>query len=409
MKIATVCTGIGSPEMAIKNLGVKHEIVFACEKDKYARQTYEANFAPSVMYDDMTTQKWDLPEQYADLFIGGIPCQAFSLAGKRLGELDPRGLLFYDFYRYVKNQQPKVFVIENVKGLLSDANGTTFQNWVQLLGQSMNTHLNMFNHPDSLLYNLHYTVLNSKNFGVPQNRERVFLVGVRNDLPNTFRFPIGKQTNVRLKDILEHVVDEKYYLSEKSIEGLIEHKRRNDEAGNGFGVKLNEYEGICSTVKIGGSGKDDLVIEPPSCIAMRGRGEKGSIKQQLEQRPDGITNTITSVQKDNLILEIKEATKKGFAIAKDGDSVNIKNLKSETRRGRVGDQIANTIETQCNQSVIFKNRIRRLTPLETARLQSFPDNFIWPVSDTQQYKQCGNSITVNVMQAIIKNILPILI
>src|SRR5690606_12498053 len=135
-----------------------------------------------------------------------------SMAGKRLGELDPRGLLFYDFYRYVKIQQPKYFIIENVKGLLSDANGATFQSWIQLLGRSENTHINMFNHPDSLEYNLHWKVLNSKDYGVPQNRERVFLVGIRKDLPNTFRIPIGWRLTNRLKDVLEPLVDEKYYL-----------------------------------------------------------------------------------------------------------------------------------------------------------------------------------------------------
>jgi DNA (cytosine-5)-methyltransferase 1 len=199
MKIATVCSGIGSPEQALKELNITHEIAFACEIDKYARQTYLANFTPNQMYTDLTAEEWDKPEQYSDLFIGGIPCQAFSLAGKRLGELDKRGLLFYDFYRYVKNQQPKVFIIENVKGLLSDNNGITFQNWCALLGRSMNTHVNMFNNEDSLLYNLHFKVLNSKDFGVPQNRERVFLVGIRNDLPNTFRFPIGERLTKRLK------------------------------------------------------------------------------------------------------------------------------------------------------------------------------------------------------------------
>ncbi len=455
MKIATVCSGIGSPEQALKELDIPHEISFACEIDKYARQTYLANFTPNQMYTDLTAEEWDKPEQYSDLFIGGIPCQAFSLAGKRLGELDKRGLLFYDFYRYVKNQQPKVFIIENVKGLLSDNNGITFQNWCALLGRSMNTHINMFNHEDSLLYNLHFKVLNSKDFGVPQNRERVFLVGIRNDLPNTFRFPIGERLTKRLKNILEPEVDEKYYLSDESIENLMEHKKRNDEAGNGFGVKFNEFDGICSTVKIGGSGKDDLVIEP-YCVAMRGRNPEnpsdrttGSpMEQRLEPNSQGITNTITSVQKDNLIV-VKEATKQGYAIAKEGDSINLSNPNSETRRCRVGDQIANTLDTACNQGVVVQeidwiqggtqehqhprtdgisptltsamgmgggqtpilkqyHRIRRLTPLECMRLQGYPDSFIKPCSDSQTYKQAGNSITVNVMKAIIKNIIPIL-
>ena len=550
MKIATVCSGIGSPEQALKELDIPHEIAFACEIDKYARQTYLANFTPNQMYTDLTAEEWDNPEQYSDLFIGGIPCQAFSLAGKRLGEMDKRGLLFYDFYRYVKNQQPKVFIIENVKGLLSDNNGITFQNWCALLGRSMNTHINMFNHEDSLLYNLHFKVLNSKDFGVPQNRERVFLVGVRNDLPNTFHFPIGERLTKRLKDILEPEVDEKYYLSEKMIDGFLKHKERHEDRGNGFKFNPTNVNGVASTIstKAGSRNTDNYINESiikigqtsttersqagavydtkgispticagphgyasgyfqePYCVAMRGRNPEnpsdrttGSpMEQRLEPNSQGITNTITSVQKDNLIVEagikvlgnlgngheghnvydkdgiapcvrdmhgkgtkivVKEATKQGYAIAKEGDSINLSNPNSETHRGMVGDQIANTLDTACNQGVVvnaaaelmmmgsleggkwdkmhesirryyspdgisptvtamgggnqepktvLNHRIRRLTPLECMRLQGYPDSFIKPCSDSQTYKQAGNSITVNVMRAIIKNIVPIL-
>jgi len=500
MKIATVCSGIGSPEQALKELDIPHEIAFACEIDKYARQTYLANFTPNQMYTDLTAEEWDKPEQYSDLFIGGIPCQAFSLAGKRLGELDKRGLLFYDFYRYVKNQQPKVFIIENVKGLLSDNNGITFQNWCALLGRSMNTHINMFNHEDSLLYNLHFKVLNSKDFGVPQNRERVFLVGIRNDLPNTFHFPIGERLTKRLRDILEPEVDEKYYLSEKMIDGFLKHKERHEDRGNGFKFNPTNVNGVASTIstKAGSRQTDNYINESiikigqtsttersqggsvyntdglspticagphgyasgyfqePYCVAMRGRNPENpsdrttgaNTEQRLEPNSQGITNTITSVQKDNLIV-VKEATKQGYAIAKEGDSINLSNPNSETRRGRVGNQIANTLDTACNQGVVVQeidwiqggtqehqhqrtdgisptltsamgmgggqtpilkqyHRIRRLTPLECMRLQGYPDSFVKPCSDSQTYKQAGNSITVNVMKAIIKNIIPIL-
>jgi DNA (cytosine-5)-methyltransferase 1 len=460
IKIATVCSGIGSPEQALKELDIPHEISFACEIDKYARQTYLANFTPNQMYTDLTAEEWDKPEQYSDLFIGGIPCQAFSLAGKRLGELDKRGLLFYDFYRYVKNQQPKVFIIENVKGLLSDNNGITFQNWCALLGQSMNTHLNMFNHDDSLLYNLHFKVLNSKDFGVPQNRERVFLIGIRNDLPNNFRFPIGERLKIRLKDILESDVDEKYYLSEKTIEWINNHRDKRDSKNkfplDGFDISA------CLNARYYKCGAEDIYIKEPYCVAMRGRNPENpsdrttgaNTEQRLEPNSQGITNTITSVQKDNLIV-VKEATKQGYAIAKEVDSINLSNPNSETRRGRVGNQIANTLDTACNQGVvvndleiinplkdktefgwhfeqnvfsdesitralkssegsgnkqkvILNHRIRRLTPLECMRLQGYPDDYIKPCSDSQTYKQAGNSITVNVMKAIIKNLISVL-
>lgn len=492
LKVATVCSGIGAPEQAIKNLNIPHKVVFGCEIDKYARQTYEANHEAENMYSDMTKENWDKPEQYSDLFIGGIPCQAFSLAGKRLGELDPRGLLFFDFYRYVKNQQPKVFIIENVKGLLSDAGGKTFSNWLLLLGNSVNGHSQMFNHPDSLGYNLHHTVLNSKNFGVPQNRERVFIVGIRQDLPNDFRFPIGWNLDKRLKDILENDVDEKYYLSDKMLNYFT---TRADNFNNG---KINYKNGEDVASCITSSSKsldisDNIIVEGEVTPNSQGGKVYGI---------NGVSPTLSAGTHGYAqgYIQVKEATKKGFDIAEPGDSINLSNPNSETRRGRVGKQIANTLDTACNQAVVepfcvamrgrnpenpsdrttgakleqtlepnsqgitntitsvqkdnlivepqltqiaqldgfesegriydadglsrtIKNgggggaktgwyktesRIRRLTPLETFRLQGFSDDFIKPCSDTQTYKQAGNTITVNVIQAIIKNLLNII-
>lgn len=365
MKIATVCSGIGSPEQALKNLNIPHEITFACEIDKYARQTYLANFTPNEMLTDMTKEEWNKPEQYADLFIGGIPCQAFSLAGKRLGELDKRGLLFYDFYRYVKNQQPKVFIIENVKGLLSDAGGKTFQNWIQLLGKSLNTQNMMFAHEDSLGYNLHFKVLNSKDFGVPQNRERVFLVGIRADLPNDFRFPVGWRLDKRLKDILEPEVDEKYYLNEKMTSGFIEKPNSqklgfiNQETQSSGVFDIN---GLSPTVVSGTHGYVMGYIKEPALILEHtlsgGKWDRVNEYCRRVYDSNGLAPTVTTMQG--------------------------------------GHQEPKTTQ---------HNRIRRLTPLECFRLQGYPDSYIKPCSDTQTYKQAGNSITVTVMQAIIKNLL----
>jgi DNA (cytosine-5)-methyltransferase 1 len=258
----------------------------------------------------------------------------------------------------------------------------------------------MFIHEDSLEYNVHWTVLNSKDFGVPQNRERVFIVGIRKDLPNTFRFPVGWALPIRLKHILEPVVDEKYYLSDKMIAGFLAHTKRHSDAGNGFKfepksgddiancVKANCYkmtpddnyvsdilikigsiypddndagriystEGISTTIKSEGGGmgaKTGLYV-----VAQLGRpDESGKNVQQLEFRDDELTNTLTSVHKDNMVF--------------DG----------------------------C--------RIRRLTPLECARLQGFPDDFKKPVSDSQLYKQFGNTITNTVLIEICKNLLNI--
>jgi DNA-cytosine methyltransferase len=592
IKVATVCSGIGSPEVAIDELQIPHEIVFACDIDKYARESYLANFTPGTMYTDMTKESWIGGGYYADLFIGGIPCQAFSLAGKRLGELDKRGLLFYDYYRYVKEQQPKAFIIENVKGLLSDNNGKTFQNWLLLLGDSVNGHHQMFGHPDSLGYNLHHIVLNSKDFGVPQNRERVFIVGIRPDLPNNFRFPAGQRLSLKLKDILEPIVDEKYYLSDKMLSCLVNHSDNMQAAGNGFKMNFKNGEDIANTVKAnyykmpgdadyiqesepilkevfhdpnqhktngvvydsdgisrtikaaaGGGGaktgyylvpeekvlvskerrteeakaerretgtnsfrgkeitfepsdvmnclqtgltNDHLIVVPDRVIQLNESKESGGqqpYKQnrvydgvngitptldtecgrpaylielpavlspkrteygkeirkdyeagkveakrnevaRLEPRTDGISNTVTTVQKDNLIL---------VGNVSDGYE----------RNGRVYDEegISPTITAKQGgghePAIKTGYRIRRLTPLECWRLQGFPDQYFFRaqyqgneypqfilnqypdlsrslhagkklMSDSQLYKQAGNSMTRHVMQAIIKNLLPIL-
>lgn len=517
IKVGTFCSGIGSPEEALKELEVEHEVVFACERDKYAKQTYLANHRANQMFDDMTTMDMGQEGLYSDVVIAGIPCQSFSLAGKRLGELDPRGLLFYNFYDYVQKQQPKYFIIENVKGLLST--GTVFANWLELLGQSVNNQYNMINHEDSLMYNIHWTVLNSKDFGVPQNRERVFIIGIRNDLPNNFRFPIGFPLTKRLKDILEPVVDEKYYLSDKMLNGFM---NKGGDFGERFSPKCEEdvascitarlakmavtdnyikegfinqdtqasaentaegisptvsagthgyalgyitepqmlgsANGLVKTIRTGGHGSLttkhalDVVIEP-LCVAQRGRNPSNSsdrttgapTEQRLEPNSQGITNTITSVQKDNLIVEpkiigytrdskgkvtdrhLKDETGTIHIITGSGGNtdqfiltnelITVGNIESAFEsNGRVysDEGISKTInagnggggETGQRTGIYqTQNRIRRLTPRECMRLMGFSDDFKQPVSDSQKYRQAGNSIVTNVIGAILKNLL----
>lgn len=363
LKVASMCSGIGSPEQAIKNLNIDHEVIFYAEIDKYARKSYEANHTAKTSIQDMCKSDYISDQYYSDLIIAGLPCQSFSLAGKRLGELDPRGLLFYDFYKYVKNQSPKYFIIENVKGLLSDSDGATFRNWINLLGQSENGNAFFFPHEDSLMYNLHWQVLNTKDYGLPQNRERVFLVGIRNDLPNDFKFPKTIPLTKRLKDILEDNVDEKYYLSNKLIDWITSHREKRNSA-NKFPFTGNDVS-VCLTSRYYKCGAEDIYIEEPKIGAMRGRNpdnpksrESGLPTQQmLEINKDGVSNTLTSVQKDNLVIEVKSATKLGYESAEIGDSINIEHPNSTTRRGRVGKGVAQTLTTSCNQAVIESTRI----------------------------------------------------
>lgn len=401
MKVATVCSGIGSPEMALQNLGIDHTISFACEIDKYARQTYLANYDPKMMLEDMTAHDWKGEEFNADLFIGGIPCQSFSLAGKRLGELDKRGLLFYDFYKYVKEQQPKYFIIENVKGLLSDAKGRTFQNWQDLLGRSVNGTDFLFPLEDSLMYNLHWEVLNTKNYELPQNRERVFLIGIRSDLKNNFVFPREMPLHLRLRDMLETEVEEKYYLSEKMLEYF------TTRAANFNNGKVNFKTGddIASCINASSKSLDisDNIIKE---VKFNGQFEP--------KEGDDIANCLTSRYykmgaTDNYMKVPQEPIHSKSKVAHTLSGGKWDKLHDQSRRVFDTNYISPTIHTsgggQQEIKIATGYRIRKLTPLECFRLQGFPDNFKKPVSNSQLYKQAGNSISVTVIQAILKNLL----
>ena len=223
MKIRTGSdfSGVGAFDQALQRLGIEQDKVFACDMDKYARQTYihnygEPNYYPENVYDR------EIPKESLDIYMTSPPCQAFSLAGSRKGENDKRGVLFYNSLEFIKENNPRYFIFENVKGLLSDDNGKTFGKWVDYLGgKSVNGNPVIFPREDSVPYHIYYKVLNAKNYGVPQNRERIFIVGVRDDKDNNFRFPKEQYLEKKLKDVLENNVDEKYFLSHKAINSLI--------------------------------------------------------------------------------------------------------------------------------------------------------------------------------------------
>ena len=416
--ISSMCTGIGSFEMAMRNLKIPHISRFAIEIDKYAKQTFLANFETETMYDDMTTYDYIGDKWYSDLLVAGIPCQAFSLAGKRLGELDARGLLFYDFYRYVKNQQPKYFIIENVKGLLSMDKGNVFNNWKALLGQSENGNMFLHTHEDSLMYNLHWKVLNTKNFGLPQNRERVFLVGIRNDLPNDFVFPKEIPLELRLKDLLEEEVDEKYYLSERIIDFYIKNSENNKLKGNGFRFNPTDGNVIGKAITtMSGSRMDDNYIKcsddynqkvyRDDIIQINPSTESGG-KQPYQQNrvydSDGIAPALCRGKSDLNITEKSNHNKlKQIGSIYDSNSVGGRiydsNNISCTLTSQGGGLGAKTGLYEINY------KIRKLTPLECFRLQGFPDDFVKPVSSSQLYKQAGNSISVPVVENILKILL----
>jgi len=408
IKTGSDFSGVGAFDQALRKLGINYQTIYACDWDKYARQTYIENYGDPVYFPKDVYER-EIPNESLDLYMTSPPCQAFSLAGSRKGEDDKRGILFYNSHEFIQKNKPRYFIFENVKGLLSDADGLTFKVWLDMLGgKSVNGNPVLFPNEKSTPYHIYWQVLNAKHYGVPQNRERVFIIGIRDDADNTFRFPKTQHLTKKLKDVLENNVNDKYFLSEKMLEHLKHHDRSQKP--------ITE--------------NTDTV----NCI----------------------TANYAKQSSDLQYLKINSATKKGYEIATDQDSINFSVLNSKTRRGRVGKGVAQTLDTACNQGVISTNnkrvnqnynkhkdtiqkgdfmdsynqtihkevtptitsritgsnnyhifeekQIRRLTPRECFRLMDFPDTFKWSVSDTQAYKQAGNSIVVNVLAEIIKKL-----
>lgn len=246
----------------------------------------------------------------------------------------------------------------------------------------------MFAHEDAVPYHIYWEVLNAKHFGVPQNRERVFIVGVRDDYDNSFRFPVGFPLEKRLKDILEDEVDEKCYLSEKMIDYLTNNSelQKNSETRRGrVGNKVAQtLDTSCNQAVI---------------RAIRGRNpenpksrESGlETKQMLELNHNGTSNALTTVQKDNVVVQLNQSKESGG------------NQPYKQNRIFDGAALSPTLDTECGRpGYLFKHSIRKLTPRECFRLMDFSDSFKFVVSNTQLYKQAGNSIVVAVLAAIIE-------
>jgi DNA (cytosine-5)-methyltransferase 1 len=307
----------------------------------------------------------DLPD--FDLLVGGFPCQAFSIAGKRGGFEDTRGTMFFELARILRAKQPRLFVFENVKGLLSHDGGKSFATIIQTL--------------DELGYDCQWQVLNSKNHGVPQNRERVFIIGHLRGTSRPEVFPFGETSEEDTRNVgedLSYALDASYAKGTNTL-----------EKGRRQLIQLNN----------------------PTHSNDRVYGA------------DGISPTLNTMQGGNRqpFIKIPEATKRGYAEATIGDSINLSVPDSKTRRGRVGVGVANTLDTGMQQYTIQPTvnvdtgpiwstfpeemKIRRLTPTECERLQGFPDGWTQGISDTQRYKCCGNAVTVNVIRDIFKKLL----
>ena len=243
--------GIGGIRLGFDQaFGNDIKTVFVSEWDKKAVETYKANFDDKIdIAGDITeVNENDIPEH--DILLAGFPCQAFSLAGHKKGFKDARGTLFFDVARIIKRHNPKVVFCENVKNLVNHDRGRTFKVIKEIL--------------EELGYVVFYKVLNSKNFGVPQNRERIYIVAFRKDIaPKTFEFPEKTDDTKVIKDIVEeHEVSPKYYLSTAYLESLKKHKERHASKGNGFGYEIRSTDSVAGAIVCGGMGRErNLIID----------------------------------------------------------------------------------------------------------------------------------------------------
>lgn len=460
-KYVSLFSGIGGFEQALNKLG--GVCVMASEIDKFANQAYEVLYGHKTVGDVTKIEAADVPDH--DLLVGGFPCQAFSVAGKRLGFEDTRGTLFFEVARIASEKQPNALLLENVKGLISHDKGKTLDTIIQTLCD--------------IGYTVDFNVLNSKYFGVPQNRERIFIVAVRDDLITpepwqiegtsvvakgkrrisqldgikTFNFDWPEQTEVttRLRDILESNVDERYYLSEEKTAKLVAELEVKDRQVGTVGhhqfskkYEFNGYNSEISPALIATDYKAPKTVLESAEPQMLGHiNIKGHEYNKRVYSVDGVSPTLTTMGGGNTKPKIAEVANgnnlsycidanysKGIApsgIGK-GRRTHVEEVRpvltpdrlekrQNGRRFKDDGEESFTLTAQDRHGVATgippRYRIRKLTPLECFRLQGFPDEAHQAlvdagISKSQLYKMAGNAVTVNVIDAIGRRLLPII-
>lgn len=424
LKLFELFAGYGSQSLALKRFNVPFENVGYCEIDKYAIQAYKALHGEHIKnYGDITKVNVD-ELQNMNLLTYSFPCQDISVAGKQKGlskDSGTRSSLLWECHRIIEAKRPEYLMMENVKNLVGKQNMPDFQAWLDTL--------------TLLGYNNYWKVVNAKHCGVPQNRERVFCVSIRQDVDDgLFRFEEPFDNGLRLKDLLESKVDEKYYISEEKTKNLIKQLHETGKANtnpSGNGMNGNVYNGEYSPTLTTNKGEGLKVVIPcitPDRLEKRQNGrrfkddgdpmftltsqDRHGVLIDDTQGFDGVRiykNESPCLRSQRSGLKVFEATKQGYAIANEGDSINLEHPNSKTRRGRVGVGVAQTLTTSCNQAVVEpKYRIRKLTPKECFRLMGLSDYEIekiqsTDISNSQQYKMAGNSIVVDAME-FLKNI-----
>ena len=354
IRIGTVFSGIGAIEHALKRMNIPHEIAFACDIDKFAKESYFANYKISEdeWVDDINDLDGKKYKGKIDLFMGGSPCQSFSMVGKRKGLGDERGLLIYEFSRLVEEIQPKIFIWENVKGVLSHNDGET---WKHIKKEF-----------ERLDYDFHVQVLNAKNYGIPQTRDRLFVVGFKKDRKD-FEFPKKIELKLTMQDFLEDNPNSKYFLAEKGQAFVTKEKNLKKRW-----TQINGKIALCQKKNQQFNWHGDFVMQCP--------GEKVDDKYYLS---DKVTKYVTSTGTKNFYSKPK--------------------LDLEVARPLLAT-MAKMHRAGVDNYITRKKGIRKLTPRECLRLMGFDDRFKIVVSDTQAYKQAGNAIVVDVLINLLRAI-----
>ena len=403
IKIFEMFSGYGGASFALKKAGIPFECVGYSEINKYAIQCYNQNHNKHPLAYDSQNKPYmfNNPKNYGDctkinpeelpdfdLLTGGFPCQAFSVAGKGLGELDTRGTLFHNIIRIAEVKKPKYMLLENVKGLTNKRHKATFEKILSEL--------------DRIGYNIKWKVLNSKEHGIPQNRERVFFVCRRkvDNLPPkdnlikiykmwNFQFPDKKELKIFLKDILEKEVDEKYYLKKEQAEKLLNPEKYNISSFRTRNIIKNDF----SPTLLSGMSHGNTI----PCIKQLNKPKHSNNRVYSDK---GISPTINTMQGGN---------RQPFIVASRGRNIN--NLsdrttgqKTEQRLEPKFDGTSNTISTVQKDNYVFNGRIRKLTPTECFRLMGFLDDGInlEGLSNTQRYKLAGNGWDINLVSKLFK-------
>lgn len=370
IRLATMFSGIGAIEHAFERLGLKHEIVFACDNDAPVKKSYFANYDidEKNWYDNAETlsEKARKYKYKIDLLVGGSPCQSFSMVGNRGGLDDTRGTLFYEFAKVIEESRPKVFIFENVKGILSHDKGNTWKiikNVFHDLGY-------YFKEPE---------LLNSKHFGVPQNRNRIFVIGFRKKKwAKEFNYPRRIPLNSTLQDYLEDYVDSNFYLKEKGVKFVTSPKNQLKSF-----TQVNGEIALCQKANQQFNWHGDFIFE--------------EVAKELKY--------------DEHMFEIKSVDSKYYLSEKVANYVLSEGTKSYKIKPKTDLSIARPLlqtmhkmhRAGVDNYVTHMGKIRKLTPRECLRLMGFRDTFKIVVSDTQIYRQAGNSIVVDVLIAILKS------